>query len=202
MSSCDCSEAAEAVQKKTLVTLLVVNGGMFVCEGVVGIMAQSTGVLADSLDMLADALVYGIALFAIGRSPSVKTSAARWSGWMQIGIALSIFADIARRGLVGSEPVSLLMFLVSCVALAANLFCLSLIARHREGEVHMRASWIFSKNDVIANLGVILASALVWFTGTRWPDLAIGALITAVVLNGGLSILREAAAEARREARA
>ena len=56
----------------------------------------------------------------------------------------------------------------------------------------MRASWIFSKNDVIANLGVMAAGLIILNTGTRWPDIAIGAVITAIVLRGGLAILKEA----------
>jgi Co/Zn/Cd efflux system component len=103
--------------------------------------------------------------------------------------------DIIRRFVGGSEPVSSLMLIISCVALAANLFCLYLISKERTGEVHMRASWIFSKNDVLANLGVIIAGALIYFTGSRWPDLIIGSIITIVVLRGGFQILKEAKAD-------
>ena len=66
---------------------------------------------------------------------------------------------------------------VGVIALIANVICLSLISKHREGEVHMRASWIFSKNDVIANVGLILSGWLVYETGVRWPDLIVGIAI-------------------------
>jgi len=84
---------------------------------------------------------------------------------------------------------------VGAVALAANVVCLVLISKHRDGGVHMRASWIFSTNDVLANLGVIAAGALVWATGLRWFDYAIGLAIFVLVLRGGLAILREARKE-------
>ena len=87
------------------------------------------------------------------------------------------------------------MFIVSIVALAVNTWCLKLISKEKEGEVHMRASYIFSKNDVIANSGVILASIIIYFTGSRWPDLIIGAIITVVVLRGGIAILADAKSE-------
>jgi len=58
--------------------------------------------------------------------------------------------DVMRRFIYGSEPVSALMMGVGLLALAANVTCLILIAKHREGGVHMRASYIFSVNDVIA----------------------------------------------------
>lgn len=176
--------------------LLAINGTTFVIEIVVGIFAQSTGVMADSLDMLADALVYGTGLYAIGRSLAVKHRAAFWSGIFQIVLAGSILLEVVRRAFYGSEPNSVLMMAVSVIALAANAYCLKLLSKHRDGEVHMRASWIFSRSDVIANAGVILAGALVATTGSRWPDLVVGVAIALVVLHGGREILREAAAPA------
>lgn len=196
MPACDCKfEAREASHSRVLLVLLAINGVMFVGELITGIVAESTGVLADSLDMLADALVYAISLYAVGRTSSARSLAARLSGMFQIVIALGMLSDIIRRTLMGSEPVSALMMAVSVVALAANVICLRLISRHRDAGVHMRASWIFSRNDVLANLGVIIAAALVWITGSRWPDLGIGLLITLIVLRGGLAILKDASAE-------
>jgi len=151
--------------------------------------------VADSLDMLADAFVYTIALYAVGRSRSLQSNAAAVSGVLQIALGLLVMADVARRLLVGSEPVSLLIIGIGLVALAANLTCLALISRHREGGIHMRASWIFSANDVIANIGVIVAGVLVWLLGSRIPDLVIGAAIAVVVIRGGFKILLEVRTE-------
>jgi cation diffusion facilitator family transporter len=191
MSDCDCHfEARDAEQRRVLIRLLTINGTMFVAEIIVGLLAQSTGVMADSLDMLADALVYGIGLYAIGRSDLAKQRAAGWSGIFQIVLAAGILVDVVRRGIYGSEPHSVLMMAVSAVALMANAYCLKLLHKHREGEVHMRASWIFSRSDVIANAGVIIAGGLVAVSGSRWPDLVVGAVIALVVLNGGREILR------------
>ena len=193
MSDCGCSfEARDAEQKKVLLWLLAINGTMFVAELIVGLMARSTGVMADSLDMLADALVYGIGLYAVGRATVNKQNAAYWSGIFQILLALSIIIEATRRAIYGSEPNSTLMMGISVVALAANAWCLKLLSKHRDGEVHMRASWIFSRSDVIANAGVILAGALVALTNSRWPDLIVGSVIAMVVLKGGREILREA----------
>lgn len=145
--------------------------------------------------MLADAFVNSVALYAVGRATGVKTNVAFPCGGFQILIALGIGTDIIRRAISGSDPSSLLMFIVSIVALAVNTWCLKLITKEKESEVHMRASYIFSKNDVIANSGVILASIIIYFTGSRWPDLVIGAIITFVVLHGGIRILSDAKSE-------
>lgn len=175
--------------------LLAINAVMFVTEIMAGILAESTGLIADSLDMLADATVYGIGLYAVGRALSVKVRAAFVSGYFQIGLALIVALDIGRRAVFGSEPVPGFMVLVSIAALIANVICLMLLARHRGGEVHMRASWIFSKNDVIANAGVILSGVLVYALGSRWPDLIVGLVIVTVVLRGGMTIITDARAE-------
>jgi Co/Zn/Cd efflux system component len=89
------------------------------------------------------------------------------------------------------------MLSVSVLALAANAYCLMLLAKHRDGEIHLRASWIFTRSDVIANAGVIGAALLVALTGTRWPDLLIGAAIAGVVIHGGIGILWESKKTAR-----
>lgn len=200
MSDCGCNvEIKDASQSRVLIVLLTINATMFVFELGLGWYAQSTGLIADSIDMLADAIVYGIGLYAVSRSAEHKARAALLSGWFQAALGLLVLVDVVRRVFVGSEPVSVLMIGVGIVALIANIVCLRLIQRHKDGEVHMRASWIFSKNDVIANTGVILGGGLVWLLDDRWPDLVIGCLIAMVILNGARLIVRDAQQELTRE---
>lgn len=201
MSGCGCGDDIEATnqaERRVLLALLVINGVMFVVELVAGIVADSTGLIADSLDMFADATVYGIAFYAVGRSLKAKRYAAVLSGGFQILLALGVAIDVLRRAIYGSEPVSDLMMIVGTIALVANLSCLALLSKHREGEVHMRASWIFSVNDVLANLGVIFGGVLVLIFGSRWPDLVIGAVIVLLVMRGGVRILQDAGREKTR----
>jgi Co/Zn/Cd efflux system component len=176
-------------QARTLRILLGINGVMFVAEFGAGIAAQSTGLIADSLDMFADAAVYGLGLYAVGKSAAHKVRAAHWSGWFQVVLALGVLIEVARRFWLGSEPLSTLMIGMGLVALIANVTCLYLISGHRDGGAHMKASWIFSTNDVLANLGVILAGALVAWTGSSYPDLVIGTIVGCIVLNGARRIL-------------
>ncbi len=193
MADCGCgAEQAEALERTTLLYLLGINGLMFVLEAVAGVMAQSTGLIADSLDMLADAAVYGISLFVVGKGLAQQARAATLSGWLQIVLGVGVLFDVLRRYFLGSDPHSALIVAVGALAFVANLSCLMLISRHRKGGVHMRASWIFSVNDVIANLGVIASGVLVWLSGSRYPDLVVGAVIAAVVVRGGVLILKEA----------
>ena len=195
MSGCGCEvEIKDKSERRVLIVLLLINGVMFAVELIVGWLAQSTALIADALDMLADAMVYGVGLYAVGKSLLLKADAARISGGLQILLGLLVLVDILRRIIVGSEPVSVLMMGMGLIALIANFTCLILIARHREGDVHMRASWIFSRNDVIANLGVLFAGGLVAWTGSRLPDLVIGLLVALIVIRGGILILQDAKA--------
>jgi len=176
-------------ERRTLATVLAINLVMFVVELVAGYLAQSMGLIADSLDMLADAGVYGAAWLAVG-APRRQARAARVSGVIQLALAALLVAEVVRRAFEGSAPASLLMIGVSAVALCANTVCLVLLRRHRQGGVHMQASWIFTATDVQANAGVILAGLLVRATGSPWPDLAIGLVVCALVVQGGVRILR------------
>jgi len=176
-------------EARTLRWLLAINALMFVLELGTGLFAQSTGLIADSLDMLADAAVYGVALYAVGRASALQLRAARLAGLVQALLALSVLGEVARRLLFGSEPESLPMMGMGLLALLANIACLYLISDHRDGGVHMRASWIFSANDVLANLGVIAAGALVAWTGSPYPDLLIGSAVGLLVLDGARRIL-------------
>ncbi len=190
MAECGCEfEAKNREQRRTLVILLLINAVMFVVELIAGLAAQSTALLADSLDMLADASVYGLGLYAVGHSEHMKNRAAFYSGVVEFLLGVWVLWEVIERFRHGSEPQSQLMILIGLLALAANVTCLKLIARHRHEEVHMRASWIFSKNDVIANVGVIAAGILVAVTASPWPDLVIGLVIALIVMRGGLQIL-------------
>jgi len=128
----------------------------------------------------------------VGKPFSAKVRAASLSRWLQVGIGLLVLADIVRRFVYGSDPISPLMMIMGLVALIANTICLVLISKHRDGEVHMRASWVFSKNNVIANVGVVLAGMLVARTASRIPDLGIGIIVAVIVIRGGIHILQDA----------
>ncbi len=196
MSGCGCEvEIKDDSQKQVLYWLLAINGLMFFIEISVGWLAQSTALIADSLDMLADAIVYIIGLYAVGKAASDKAKAALFSGYFQGLLGAMIILDIIRRIFQGSEPVSNLIIIFGVIALIANSICLVLIHKHKDGDVHMRASWIFSANDVIANLGVIISGILVLTLNSRWPDIIIGLIIAMIILRGARHIYLDAKEE-------
>jgi len=190
--SCDCHiEARDDAQRNVLRTLLAINGTMFVAELVVGILADSSGVIADSLDMLADALVYGLALLAVGGTASRKKNIATAAGYFQLTLAVLGFAEVIRRFLgFDIPPAFTTMIAISMVALAGNALTLWLLQKSKSNDPHMKASMIFTSNDIIINLGVIVAGGLVYLTGSNKPDLMAGTVVFIIVIRGALRILR------------
>lgn len=178
------------IGRRALLILFGMNGVMFVIEIVAGWRAESMGLLADGLDMGADAAVYLLALLAVGASAQRKIQAAQFAGRVQLALALLAILEVVRRLIVGSAPEPPIMMVVSLAALAVNIGCLALLRRHREGEVHLQAAWIFSATDVQANLGVLVAALLVDFFDSPVPDLIIGLAISWLVLRGALLIRR------------
>ena len=177
-------------EAKVLWILLAINAAMSVIEIFAGWWANSAGLLSDAADMLADAGVYGVALYAVGRTAVHKRTAAHLSGLLQLALALGVLTETGRRIITGSTPEGIAMIGISLLALAANIACLALLSRYRDRGVHMRASYIFSANDVLANLGVIVAGVLVGWMNSPWPDWVIGFGIGVMVLIGSIRILR------------
>lgn len=182
---------AQNTQRRLLLQVLFINLFFFLLESLTGILSNSMGLVADSLDMLADSLVYGLALFAIGSNLAMKKNVARTSGYLQLSLALFGLLEVARRFLGYEEtPAFQTMILISTLALIGNATSLYLLQKSRDKEAHIQASVICTSNDVIANLGVILAGGLVYFTHSKIPDLLIGAIVFGIVLRGALRILR------------
>ena len=181
-----------AHQKKLLWSVLAINFAFFIIEMTTGLISKSMGLVADSLDMLADSFVYGISLFAVGRSLVRKKKIAILAGYFQILLAVIGFVEVLRR-FFGSEklPDFTTMIVVSILALIANGFCLYLLQKSKsKKEAHMKASMIFTSNDVIINLGVIIAGLLVNWLNSSKPDLIIGTIVFILVIQGALRILK------------
>ena len=83
------------------------------------------------------------------------------------------------------------------LALAANLFCLVLLWRRRGDDINMRSAWICSRNDVLGNVGVLVAAAAVAITGSPWPDIVVGLAVAGVFGRSAIQVIREASGPLR-----
>lgn len=192
--SCECATAPadSAAERSTVRVALTLNAAMFAFGIVVGFLADSTGVIADSLDMGTDAVSYALALMAITRGEAFKRNTARWTGGVLIVLGGGIAIEAIRRGIVGSEPIGLAMIGYSLVSFAVNVYVFTRLARYRKAEVHLRASYICTRADVIANIAVFISGAIVVLTRFAIVDLVVGFAIGAYVLKEAFEILREA----------
>jgi Co/Zn/Cd efflux system component len=178
------------MQRKLLWTVLLINLIFFILEGLTGFFSKSMGLIADSLDMLADAIVYGISILAIGGTIRLKKNIAKIAGYFQVILAILGFLEVIRRFVQDVEiPIFSTMIIISIFALIGNGICLFLLQKSKSSEAHMQASLIFTSNDVIINLGVIVAGILVYNLKSNLPDLIIGAIVFILVLQGAMKIL-------------
>ncbi|GAB3028527.1 cation diffusion facilitator family transporter [Bowmanella dokdonensis] len=194
MAGCCAPKASDRQQRQLLWTVLILNAVMFVVEFCAGWLAQSSGLLADSLDMLADALVYGVSLYAVGKSLQHKARAAMLNGTLQLTLGTLVLVDVIQNILTGASPNADIMFSIAFVALLVNVLCFALLYQHRQGDINLRASWICSRNDMLANGGVILSAFLVTWLGAAWPDWLIGTVIALIIMTSAVRIIRAAKA--------
>jgi len=177
--------------RKLLWQVLLINAAFFIIEIITGLISHSMGLVADSLDMLADAIVYGLSIYAVGGHADQKKRIARLSGYFQLILAIVGFGEVIRRfSGYGDSPEYKTMILISTFALVGNAICLSLLQKSKNPEAHIQASKIFTANDVLINIGVIIAGALVYLTSSRIPDLVIGAAIFGLIIKGTLKIFK------------
>lgn len=181
----------DSQQRKLLWQVLVINAFFFVLEMITGFVSNSMGLVADSLDMLADSVVYSLALFAVGGAVARKNGIAKISGYFQLTLAILGFVEVLRRFLGFTEvPAFQTMILISLLALIGNAISLYLLQKSKSKEAHMQASMIFTSNDVIVNIGVIVAGILVYLTNSKIPDLVIGVFVFVMVGKGAFRILK------------
>jgi Co/Zn/Cd efflux system component len=184
-------------QRRVFLTVLWINGGMFILEAVAGILAHSTALFADSVDMLGDAIVYGFSLYAASRGSVWQARAALLKGVIMAAFGVGVLAQVAFKIVYGLVPTAEVMGVVGIMALTANLICLMLLWQHRGDDINMRSAWMCSRNDVIGNLGVLFAALAVSFTNSPWPDILIGLLIAALFGRSAITVIRDASTEFR-----
>lgn len=204
MKSCCENKSAELDQLHgrqlgVLKIVLGINLLMFFVEIISGIIAHSTALSADSLDMLGDAAVYGFSIYAIHKGALWKLKAARLKGYIMALFGIGVLVEALRRSINGIVPVAETMGVIGSLALAANLVCLFLLWRHRSDDINMRSTWTCSRNDIIANSSVLVASLLVKLTHSATPDLVVGGSIAALFLASAFGVLRDARATLARQ---
>ena len=186
------SYTKQAQQNKTLKIALCINILMFVIEFRAGLLVSSTALLADSLDMLGDSLIYGFSIYVISQSNYHKAISALMKGCIMAIFGLFVLGQAINKIINPVVPNYETIGLIGIIALLANIICFILLCKHRKDDVNMRSVWLCSRNDIIANLSVILSAIGVAITGTQWPDLLAGMGIASLFLFSSFFILKDA----------
>jgi cation diffusion facilitator family transporter len=176
---------------RVLWVVLLINAVMFLVEGGAGVMAHSTSLLADALDMLGDTLVYGFSLFVLARSARWQAGAALAKGGCMLAFGLGVLGEAVFKAFHPVMPGVETMGVMGGLALAANLVCFVLLYRSRGDNLNMRSTWFCSRNDLMANGGVLLATAGCYVWTSRWPDLLVGVVIASLFLSSALHVLQQ-----------
>jgi cation diffusion facilitator family transporter len=190
-------EALRSRQSATLKVVLCVNAIMFAVELSAGLLAGSVSLIADSLDMLGDALVYGFSLYVVAQGARMKAISASFKGGIMAAFGLFVLGQAIYKIVVPHTPMFEAIGIVGVLALAANILCLTLLWRHRADDINMNSVWLCSRNDIVANVSVLVAAVGVWLTGSGWPDILVGLAIAALFLRSALYVLRGAFTELR-----
>jgi cation diffusion facilitator family transporter len=191
-SDCCTLDPRERRQQKTVVVVLGINATMFAVELVAGLIAGSSALLADSLDMLGDTLAYGVTLYAVGRGLLWKARASYLKGLLMWGFGLAVLVEAGYKAIAAQVPHYETMGVVGLLALLANAACLALLWRHRSDDVNMRSVWTCSRNDIVANLAVLVAAAGVLTTDSVWPDVLVGLGIALLFLRSAAAVIADA----------
>ncbi|MBL4743066.1 MAG: cation transporter [Cycloclasticus sp.] len=197
MAGCDsCSsdniEKAAKQQRRVLIIVLLINATMFFVEFSAGLISHSTALMADSLDMLADALVYALGLFALGRAAYWKNRAALTSGIFQMILGLGILIQPIYLLSTNNVPDAFNMGVFGLLALVANTVSFFLLMAYKDGDINMRATWVCTRNDMINNVGVLIAAVLVYWLSSPLPDIIIGLVIAAIIIRSAWGVIGEA----------
>jgi cation diffusion facilitator family transporter len=180
---------------RVLTVVLVINAVLFVVEAAAGLLANSTALLADSLDMLGDSLVYGFSLYVLWRSAAWKARVALLKGAIMAVFGIGVLFEAVHKMLAGIVPVAETMGVIGLLVLLGNGVCFLLLFQHRSDDLNMRSTWICSRNDIIANLSVLVAAIGVRFLDSNWPDILVGAAISVLFLRSAFAVIRESVRE-------
>jgi Co/Zn/Cd efflux system component len=200
MSAHCCHDKGEELERialhkdirRVLVVVMMLNLMMFVLEFGAGIIADSAALMADSVDMLGDGLVYGISLYALERSLRWRAGMALVKAAFILALGLGVIVEIALKIVWGHPPASGIMLVFGGMALVANLSCVGLLWPYRRHDVNLSSTFECSRNDVLANIGVLAAAFLVSLTASPWPDIAIAAIIAFLFFRSSLKVTRDA----------
>ena len=200
MASCCDEKSCEVTallrrHRKLLIVVLIINTIMFFIEGAYGWLSHSTALMADALDMLGDALVYSLSLYVLAKSNRQQAGVSLFKGVFMLVFGLMVLIEAGCKIFHPILPNVEIMGMVGLLALIANLVCFFLLYSHREDNLNMSSTWLCSRNDLVANTGVLVAALLSYLLVSRWPDIFVGVMIAMIFLQSAVFVIKQSLIE-------
>lgn len=201
--SCGCHAdekraASDPAYRRALWIVVLLNLGFGVVEVVGGFLARSQALKADALDFIGDGSITFIGLVALGWAERARARVALTQGCFLAALGIGVIAMAIWRALNAVPPEAGLMGGLGVAGLAVNVTAaLALLRFRKEDDANARAIWLFSRNDALANIAVIIAAALVALFKTAWPDLIVAGIIAVLFLHSAWEIIRDSLGELR-----
>ncbi len=192
---------SDRAYRKALWLVVLLNVGFGLCEIIGGFIANSQALKADALDFLGDGSITFVGLLALAWPARTRAKVALSQGLFLVALALWVLGMAAWRLLTATPPEAELMGGIGIVALAVNVAAALILARFRErGDAQARAIWLFSRNDALANVAVIIAALLVFMLNSALPDIIVAVGIAGLFLHSAWEIISDARTELREHA--
>ena len=190
--------ASDPAYRRALWIVVVLNLGFGLVEIVGGFLARSQALKADALDFLGDGSITLVGLFALAWAEHTRARVALTQGCFLAALGLGVIGAAIWRSMNATAPEADIMGGLGVAGLLVNVSAALALMRFREGgDANARAIWLFSRNDALANIAVIIAAGLVAWFKTAWPDLIVAAIIALLFLHAAWEIIRDALAELR-----
>jgi Co/Zn/Cd efflux system component len=174
----------------------VLNLGYFGVEFAVALIIGSVSLFADSIDFLEDTSINFLILLGLGWSAASRARLGKLLAGIILVPGLATLWTAWDKFNLPVAPAPVPLSLAGAGALAVNMTCAFLLARHRKGGGSlMRAAYLSARNDVFANVAIIGAGLLTAATMSAWPDLVVGLAIALVNADAAREVYEAARAE-------
>lgn len=190
-------DGATPAYRRVLRTVIAINVMGFAVVAGGSLLQGSASLGANALDFAGDSASYAISLWAIGRAASTRSKAALIKAASLVGLAVSILGFALWRTVNGGVPEGAVITGLGLFGIAANLVAALLLVPYRDGDANVRSVWLCTRNDLIQCAAVSATGAVVWLTGSRWPDLVVGVVLAGIFLRSAWVIVAQARQELR-----
>lgn len=199
--NCGCTgdetrAAHDPTYRRALWTVVLLNVGFGLFELAGGFLSGSQALKADSLDFLGDGSITFVGLLALGWAAITRARVALTQGLFLAALGVGVIGMALWRALTAVPPDADVMGGIGIAALVVNTSAALALARFRKGgDAQARAIWLFSRNDALANIAVIVAAGLVYWLDSAWPDLIVAGAVAILFLRSAWEIIRDARGE-------